>query len=118
MIAESGCVGNRTLAVSVASKRQMVDHDEPSRGIRAQSGDLAHSSSQFQVLVDGVREYAIYMIDVNGHVMSWNTGAARIKRLHQRRNFRPTLLDLLHRSGSPKRHPHAGLAAGSAGRKI
>jgi len=31
------------------------------------------------MLVDGVREYAIYMIDLHGHVMSWNSGAARIK---------------------------------------
>jgi PAS domain S-box-containing protein len=57
----------------------MVDHDEPSRGIRAQSERDAAYSSQFEVLVEGVREYAIYMIDVDGHVMSWNGGAARIK---------------------------------------
>jgi PAS domain S-box-containing protein len=37
------------------------------------------SSTEFEMLVNGVREYAIYMIDVNGHVTSWNSGAARIK---------------------------------------
>ena len=58
----------------------MVDHDEPPRGICAQSErDVPHSSSEFQILVDGVREYAIFMIDLSGHVMSWNSGAARIK---------------------------------------
>jgi PAS domain S-box-containing protein len=58
----------------------MVDHAKPPRGIRAQSErDAAHSSNQFEMLVDGVREYAIYMIDVSGRVMSWNSGAARIK---------------------------------------
>ena len=58
----------------------MVDHDEPPGGIRAQSErDVAHSSSEFQILVDGVRECAIFMIDLRGHVMSWNSGAARIK---------------------------------------
>ena len=40
---------------------------------------IDHSSTEFEMLVNSVREYAIYMIDVNGHVMSWNSGAARIK---------------------------------------
>jgi PAS domain S-box-containing protein len=58
----------------------MVDHEKPPRGIRAQpERDAAHSSNQFEMVVDGMREYAIYLIDVDGHLMSWNKGAARIK---------------------------------------
>ncbi|MFC3078591.1 PAS domain S-box protein [Phenylobacterium terrae] len=34
---------------------------------------------RFQLLVDSVTEYAIYMLDAEGRVASWNTGAARIK---------------------------------------
>jgi PAS domain S-box-containing protein len=30
-------------------------------------------------LLDGVRDCAIYLIDINGHVVSWNAGAERIK---------------------------------------
>jgi PAS domain S-box-containing protein len=41
--------------------------------------DLAHSSGQLAVLVDGIQEYAIYMISPDGRVMSWNSGAQRIK---------------------------------------
>jgi PAS domain S-box-containing protein len=41
--------------------------------------DLAHSSGQLAVLVDGIQEYAIYMISPEGRVMSWNSGAQRIK---------------------------------------
>ncbi|HET7401522.1 MAG TPA: PAS domain S-box protein, partial [Usitatibacter sp.] len=33
----------------------------------------------FHRLVDGVRDYAIFMLDPDGHVMSWNAGAQRIK---------------------------------------
>jgi PAS domain S-box-containing protein len=40
---------------------------------------LHHSEERFQVLVEGVSEYAIYMLDPNGIVESWNPGAARIK---------------------------------------
>lgn len=33
----------------------------------------------FRVLVDGVKDYAIYMLDPRGMVMNWNTGARRAK---------------------------------------
>ena len=34
---------------------------------------------QFHQLVEGVRDYAIFLLDANGNVASWNQGAARIK---------------------------------------
>ena len=34
---------------------------------------------QFSVLVDAVHEYAIFMLDPSGRVMTWNSGARRIK---------------------------------------
>ena len=33
----------------------------------------------FDLLVDAVQEYAIFMLDPDGRVASWNRGAARIK---------------------------------------
>ncbi|HZZ90972.1 MAG TPA: PAS domain S-box protein [Usitatibacter sp.] len=33
----------------------------------------------FQRLVEGVRDYAIFMLDPHGRIMSWNAGAQRIK---------------------------------------
>ncbi len=41
--------------------------------------ELRMSESQFQVLVNGVTDYAIYMLDLNGRISSWNPGAERIK---------------------------------------
>jgi PAS domain S-box-containing protein len=40
---------------------------------------LRQSEERFRLLVEGVREYAIFMLDPNGYVMTWNSGAARIK---------------------------------------
>lgn len=40
---------------------------------------LRESELHFRLLVDGVTEYAIYMLDSNGIVSSWNSGAQRIK---------------------------------------
>lgn len=41
--------------------------------------NLLKSEQQFRHLVQGVTDYAIYMLDPNGQVASWNAGAQRIK---------------------------------------
>ena len=41
--------------------------------------DLRQSEERFRILVEGVRDYAIFMLDPDGHVISWNPGAERIK---------------------------------------
>ena len=40
---------------------------------------LRESEHRFQLFVNGVQDYAIYMLDAAGRVASWNPGAARIK---------------------------------------
>jgi PAS domain S-box-containing protein len=40
---------------------------------------LRESERQFRLLVAGVTDYAIYMLDPNGVITSWNAGAERIK---------------------------------------
>lgn len=39
----------------------------------------AESEHRFRLMVDGVIDYAIFMLDPAGHVANWNAGAARIK---------------------------------------
>ncbi len=46
---------------------------------RAAEESLRLSEERFRLLVAGVKEYAIFMLDPDGHVVSWNEGAARIK---------------------------------------
>ena len=40
---------------------------------------LRASEHRFKLLVAGVKDYAIFMLDPEGHITSWNTGAERIK---------------------------------------
>jgi PAS domain S-box-containing protein len=40
---------------------------------------LRQSEQRFRLLVQGVKDYAIFMLDSGGHVMSWNAGAQHIK---------------------------------------
>jgi PAS domain S-box-containing protein len=40
---------------------------------------LLHSEQRFRLFVEAVRDYAIFMLDTNGNITTWNTGAERIK---------------------------------------
>jgi PAS domain S-box-containing protein len=40
---------------------------------------LLESEERFRLLVEGVKDYAIFMLDPEGHVTTWNLGAQRIK---------------------------------------
>jgi PAS domain S-box-containing protein len=40
---------------------------------------LRASEERFRLLVQGVRDYAIFMLSPSGHIVSWNEGAERIK---------------------------------------
>jgi PAS domain S-box-containing protein len=40
---------------------------------------LRESEQSYRLLLKGVRDYAIYMLDTSGHVRTWNEGAERIK---------------------------------------
>ncbi len=46
---------------------------------RAAQEALRQSEERFSMLVQGVTDYAIYMLDPTGHVTNWNAGGHRIK---------------------------------------
>jgi len=46
---------------------------------QARDEALRNSEEQFRLLVKGVTDYALYMLDPGGNVVSWNSGAERIK---------------------------------------
>ncbi len=48
-------------------------------GQRAAEEQLRQSEERFRMLVEAVEDYAIFMLDPGGHVVSWNAGAQRIK---------------------------------------
>jgi PAS domain S-box-containing protein len=43
------------------------------------TAELARSEERFRLLVEGVTDYAIFMLDPDGNVVTWNSGAERIK---------------------------------------
>ncbi len=50
----------------------------PSSEVSART-DLRHSEERFRLLVEEVQDYAIFLLDPEGRVATWNEGAKRIK---------------------------------------
>lgn len=51
----------------------------PIAAVTADSKELYESERLFRLLVEGVVDYAIFMLDPQGQVINWNAGAERIK---------------------------------------
>jgi len=62
------------LVLGVAVLTSAVD-----RRFAAQRLQLDASEQRYQSLIEGVRDYAIFMLTPDGHVASWNLGAERTK---------------------------------------
>jgi PAS domain S-box-containing protein len=61
---------NRTLEERVAERAQQL---------AASTVKLEDIERRFRILVEGVTDYAIYMLDPSGAIVNWNPGAERIK---------------------------------------
>ncbi len=52
---------------------------DPRHGDDEGSFAVAEGAGLYRLLVDSVRDYAIFALDAEGHVLSWNAGAERLK---------------------------------------
>lgn len=52
---------------------------EASQLLRAREQALREGEERFRLVIEGVRDYGIFALDPQGNVISWNTGAERIK---------------------------------------
>jgi PAS domain S-box-containing protein len=52
---------------------------ESTRELEAELKRLRESERNFELLVESVTDYALYMLDPSGRIVSWNSGARRIK---------------------------------------
>jgi PAS domain S-box-containing protein len=52
---------------------------QPNASQTATGKNLQQNEELFRTLVDQVRDYAIFLLDPGGYVVSWNMGAERIK---------------------------------------
>jgi PAS domain S-box-containing protein len=68
------------LQQNAASQRQLRELNEVlEQRVDERSAQLRRTELQFQQLVAAVTDYALYMLDPQGNIVSWNPGAERIK---------------------------------------
>ncbi|HEX2076997.1 MAG TPA: ATP-binding protein [Longimicrobium sp.] len=67
--------------VALAIKKTLLFDDMQRELVlrRKREAELRESERRFRLLVEGVEEYAIFMLDPEGRIASWNPGAERIK---------------------------------------
>jgi PAS domain S-box-containing protein len=82
---ESGQIAGVVLVFrDVTERRRLERLQRDLRGqleqqVEERTAQLRTSEERFRLLVEGTRDYAIFMLDPDGNVVSWNPGAARIK---------------------------------------
>jgi PAS domain S-box-containing protein len=69
----------RQLGFSIERRRAEQERDAAQDALRARE-ELRRSEERFRILVEGVSDYAICMLDEQGNVTNWNAGARRIKQ--------------------------------------
>src|SRR4051812_18888312 len=42
--------------------------------------DVREAEERFRLLVESISDYAIFMLDPDGHIATWNAGAQRLKQ--------------------------------------
>ncbi len=74
---------------------------------RARGQESGEQPDIFRVLVDGIRDYAIFVLDPEGHVLTWNPGAKAMKGYDKEeivgRHFSKFYLPEAVQSGWPER---------------
>src|SRR5437867_1382578 len=69
----------RLLRDAAGNPREVVGSWVDITDRRQAEASLRTSEERLRLLLGGVRDYAIYMLDPTGHVVSWNRGAEQIK---------------------------------------
>jgi PAS domain S-box-containing protein len=71
----------RTAATrDISARKEAEEHVVQMEGGRRPVEDaLRESEEQYRILLDGIQDYAIFMMDLRGRIVSWNAGAERIK---------------------------------------
>jgi PAS domain S-box-containing protein len=67
-----------TLA-QLAVTREVTELNARTRELERALDRLRQSERSFELLVDSVTDYALFMLDPSGRIVSWNSGARRIK---------------------------------------
>ena len=108
--AEGEVVGYLGMSEDITARKQAE------RELDAAIERLRISEERHRLLINGVADYAIYWLDVDGRVNSWNTGAQNLKQYTEReiigKHFSVFFTDEDRAKGMPARAMHEARTAG------
>jgi len=95
------------LAAAIATRQNTEAHllsvqDQLNRQIERKTLVLDSVKRHFQTLIEGVVDYAIFALDKEGHVASWNSAAQKNHGLHCGRNYRQAFWNILSTRRAPR----------------
>jgi PAS domain S-box-containing protein len=70
-----------TITALYDTKKSVIGFGKVTRDLtqrREHEESLRYSEERFRLMVEGVRDYGIFMLDPNGIILTWNAGAERI----------------------------------------
>jgi PAS domain S-box-containing protein len=67
------------LSMLVPTVRRALEQAQARRRHHEHDQELQRNGELFRMLINGVRDYAIYMLDLEGRIASWNAGATRLE---------------------------------------
>ena len=70
---ENNLIGYSKIIRDISERKNAEDD------LRIAYAELKESEERYRLLIEGVNDYAIFMLDPAGNVASWNAGAKRIK---------------------------------------
>ncbi len=86
----------------VPAVRRALAEADAKRRFQQVEEQLNSTEHRFRLLIEGIREYAIYMVDGSGIVLSWNLGAKRIFGYSEEEVLGSSILPVFSHDGSGK----------------
>jgi PAS domain S-box-containing protein len=74
---------NGTVRGSVGVFLDITDRKRAEAALRTNTARLAESEARLRLLIDGVKDHALFMLDPDGRIVSWNSGAERLKQYRE-----------------------------------
>lgn len=79
LIGVLGLFGMVVFALWLSFLHQMRQKQKSQAQLTKTSSQLERTEARYRMLVEGVKDYAIYMLDPNGKIATWTPAATRIK---------------------------------------
>jgi PAS domain S-box-containing protein len=76
---DSAPIGEQVSSLQREIDRRVVAEESLASQLEKHQRDGAHADAMFRLLVESVRDYAIFILDPAGNVATWNAGAQRFK---------------------------------------